>query len=102
MKLIYKSKGAFTMSEQAEKKTRVRRSKEQLKEDYEKQIEALKQKKADDAAKIDEKIKALQDKINNNSEDKKARRKKILAAIRKLDDATLESIVKKHNIEVEE
>jgi len=90
------------MSEQAEKKTRVRRSKEQLKEDYEKQIEALKQKKADDAAKIDEKIKALQDKINNNSEDKKARRKKILAAIRKLDDATLESIVKKHNIEVEE
>lgn len=90
------------MSEQAEKKTRVRRSKEQLKEDYEKQIEALKQKKADDAAKIDKKIKALQDKINNNSEDKKTRRKKILAAIRKQDDATLESIVKKHNIEVEE
>ena len=90
------------MSEQAEKKTRVRRSKEQLKEDYEKQIEALKQKKADDAAKIDEKIKALQDKINSSSEDKKIRRKKILAAIRKLDDATLESIVKKHNIEVEE
>ena len=76
------------MSEQAEKKTRVRRSKEQLKEDYEKQIEALKQKKADDAAKIDEKIKALQDKINNSSEDKKIRR--------------LEAIVKKHNIEVEE
>ena len=90
------------MSEQVEKKTRVRRSKEQLKEDYEKQIEALKQKKADDAAKIDEKIKALQDKINNSSEDKKIRRKKILAAIRKLDDATLEAIVKKHNIEVEE
>lgn len=90
------------MSEQVEKKTRVRRSKEQLKEDYEKQIEALKQKKADDAAKIDKKIKALQDKINNNSEDKKTRRKKILAAIRKQDDATLESIVKKHNIEVEE
>ena len=90
------------MSEQVEKKTQVRRSKEQLKEDYEKQIEALKQKKADDAAKIDKKIKALQDKINNNSEDKKTRRKKILAAIRKQDDATLESIVKKHNIEVEE
>ena len=90
------------MSEQTEKKTRVRRSKEQLKEDYEKQIEALKQKKADDAAKIDEKIKALQDKISNSSEDKKIRRKKILAALRKLDDATLETIVKKHNIEVEE
>ena len=102
MKVIYNLKGAFTMSEQVEKKTRVRRSKEQLKEDYEKQIEALKQKKADDAAKIDKKIKALQDKINNNSEDKKTRRKKILAAIRKQDDATLESIVKKHNIEVEE
>ena len=90
------------MSEQAEKKTRVRRSKEQLKEDYEKQIEALKQKKADDAAKIDEKIKALQDKINNSSEDKKIRRRKILSAIKRLDDATLEAIVKKHNIEVEE
>ena len=102
MKVIYNLKGAFTMSEQVEKKTQVRRSKEQLKEDYEKQIEALKQKKADDAAKIDKKIKALQDKINNNSEDKKTRRKKILAAIRKQDDATLESIVKKHNIEVEE
>lgn len=90
------------MSEQAEKKTRVRRSKEQLKEEYEKQIEALKQKKIDDAAKIDEKIKDLQSKINNSSEDKKIRRRKILNAIKKLDDATLEAIVKKHNIEVSE